>query len=316
MYEISVVIATFNGEKFIKEQLDSILRQTVPASEIIVTDDGSSDSTLNLVREYAESNDSIRVIKNDSGAHGVVNNFKFGLSQVAGRYIFLSDQDDVWFDRKIEKTLELLRAKEQGGKAVLIFTDQRVVNARLELISNSFFKFQGISPACAYSLARLLLQNPAAGCTMGFNRELLKVASPFPENIVMHDWWLMLVARLIGEVDYLNEPTSNYRQHSSNEVGAKSVTSRVLSNVAWGQSKRALTGNINQAEAVLSFINGNRNIVCQLDRDAEAVFKALAGWSRMSNLKKVNLILSGVVRKSGRARNLGLLASVLVGKDA
>ncbi len=215
------MLAVFDGEKYLKEQIDSILNQTVKNIKIIIRDDGSRDSSPQIIDDYCNKYPQI-ISKLDGVPTGSAKqNFAELLKNCDSDYIMFCDQDDVWLPEKIEKTLEEMKKAEHGGKTpVLVHTDLKVVDQSLNVISPSFFKFQKLIQD-DITLPKLLVQNYVTGCTVMINRALQEKCGLIPKECIMHDWWLALVAILFGELVCINEPTMLYRQHSDNQVGAK-----------------------------------------------------------------------------------------------
>lgn len=205
---ISVCIATYNGERYIKEQLDSILPQLSENDEVIVSDDGSTDNTLKIVEEFKDSR--IKIFHHEKRKEKFVldystHNFEFALKQTKGDYIFLCDQDDVWLPNKVEKMVEDLN----NGYLISI-CDCKVCNSNLEVYQNSFFKANGT----ALNYLRLIVFFRMLGCCMAIRKELLDIAFPFPPTKVGHDIWLVLLARYYGKAHMLEEPLHLYRRHN------------------------------------------------------------------------------------------------------
>lgn len=218
---ITVLLAVYNGEKYLKEQIESILNQSVKDIKIVIRDDGSSDGSSEIISSYCSKYpDKISCIK--GAATGAANkNFAKLLKNCDSDYIMLCDQDDVWLPKKIEKTLDAMRkAESDGKKAILVHTDLKVVNQELVEISPSFFKFQKLIQNNV-TLPKLLVQNYVTGCTIMINRALKEKCGEISDKCIMHDWWLALVAVLFGEIVCIEEATMLYRQHSDNQVGAK-----------------------------------------------------------------------------------------------
>ncbi|MGY4535298.1 glycosyltransferase involved in cell wall biosynthesis [Pseudomonas sp. TE3786] len=198
---ISVCLASFNGERYIREQLESILRSP-KVSEVIISDDGSSDTTLALVAAIADPR--IKVLKGPG--RGLIRNFEFLLGKAQGDYIFLSDQDDIWLENKVEVMLAHLQAAE------LVVSDCKVVDAQGQVLNESFFALRHSGPGFIKNLTR----NSFLGCCMAFRRSLLAAALPFPGHVPMHDWWLGLLASATGRVTFVDTPLIHYRRHGGN----------------------------------------------------------------------------------------------------
>jgi glycosyltransferase involved in cell wall biosynthesis len=200
---ISVCIATYNGEKYIKEQMDSILKQLDVSDEVIISDDGSSDNTLKIIESYNDFR--IRVFRNSF--KNLILNFEFAIQQARGDFIFLSDQDDVWLPMKIEVCKKYLTSCD------IVVSNCFVVNHDLEVINKSFFQLNNSKQG----LISNLIKNSYLGCCLAFRKELLIKALPFPKNIPMHDIWLGFVSELFFKPKFIEEPLMLYRRHGSNE---------------------------------------------------------------------------------------------------
>jgi len=225
---IDIVLATYNGQEYIQEQIDSIInnedyQQFV--KRFIIIDDCSTDNTLELITQYANLHSEIEVYQNSSQL-GVIKNFEKGMNYTTSEYIMLSDQDDVWLSSKIIKSLAAMLhlEKSQPEQPCLVFSDKEVVNASLNRIHASYFQLKKIPPQWYENLDNLLQQNMISGCTMLFNRALLEKALPIPHNCFMHDWWLVLFAKAYGEIALINEPLVKYRQHAHNQIGVGAVS--------------------------------------------------------------------------------------------
>lgn len=210
---ISVCVATFNGEAYVGDQLQSILSSPL-ISEVIVSDDGSTDKTIEKVRAINDSR--IKLIHGPQ--KGLIRNFEFLLLHAQGEYIFLADQDDLWLPNKVEVMMSYLQ------KADLVVCDCLVVDAQLKVLQTSFFQARNSGAG----IVRNVLRNSYLGCCMALRKSLLKQALPFPPNLPMHDWWLGLLAEITGKVAFVDQPLMMYRRHGAN---ASPTTER--SRVGW-----------------------------------------------------------------------------------
>lgn len=227
-FSVDILLATFNGAKFLPEQIDSIINQSHQNFRLIVRDDNSSDMTANVLKTYLEKYPSKILLLTDGNRHGVKGNFSTLMANSSSQYIAFADQDDVWDKDKIKTSLEKMRQLESQHSAttpLLVHTDLQVVDENKRIISHSFWSYSGLKPSIGRSLNRLLIQNVVTGCATMINRPLLQLAYPIPENAVMHDWWLALVASALGHIDEVCLPTVLYRQHGKNAVGAKKLYS-------------------------------------------------------------------------------------------
>ena len=182
--------------------------------EVIVSDDGSGDNTVEIVKSFEDAR--IKLIR---GPHaGLISNYEFLLSHASGEYIFLADQDDVWLPNKVEVMLAHLQVAD------LAVCDCKVVDSQLNLLKPSFFALRHSGPGIVHNL----LRNSYLGCCIAFRRRLLKYALPFPPSLPMHDWWLGLIAETFGTVVFIDQPLVMYRRHGGNVTPTSEG-----SNAAW-----------------------------------------------------------------------------------
>jgi len=211
MQLISIAMATFNGEQYLSEQIESILNQTHTNLQIIICDDCSTDSTPRILETYAMREPRITVYFNDIN-FGLVKNFEKALSLCTAEYIALADQDDIWEKNKITCLLADI------GGSLLIHSDATLIDSHGTIIRNSYTHYS--KKNLEKDIYSYIIENNVTGCTALFSRELLTYALPFPENILVHDWWLALCAYKHGTITYLDQPLVRYRQHESNQIGA------------------------------------------------------------------------------------------------
>lgn len=221
---IDILLPTYNGEKYIKEQLDSILSQDYQKIRLLISDDCSKDNTVSILKEYEQKDSRIKVFLQEENL-GVIRNIEFLLKQVQSDYYMLADQDDVWLSEKVSKSIEKL--KEEN--ADLVFGDLKVVDQNLQEIYPSFNDFMLLSDKIQKYLSTNKLNylyNCVTGCTILSKKSVIEKALPLPKNskYMLHDHWIGLVASLHGKIAYLKEPYILYRQHGNNEVGAQKVT--------------------------------------------------------------------------------------------
>ncbi len=210
---ISVCIATYNGEAFIKEQLESILVQLSADDEVIVSDDHSKDKTLEKIESIGDSR--IRIVINDSKNTGVIGNFENAIKHSKGDFVFLSDQDDIWLDNKVR----CMVAELQKG-STLVLSNCRIVDNDMITIQKSFFEFRRSKPGLLMNLYR----NSFIGCCMAFKKELKHSILPFPRSIPMHDSWIGLSAYFQGNVSFIDDVLLNYRMHNNYSDTASGVS--------------------------------------------------------------------------------------------
>lgn len=227
---VEILLAAYNGERFLREQLDSLLAQTWEQWHLTVSDDGSTDGTSAILDGYAaQYPDRIRRVRHEGRFGNACDHFFWLMKECGASYMMFCDQDDVWHPDKVEKTMRaLLEAEEEAGAdtPVLVFTDLTPVDERLQLIAPSLMKMQK-QYTDVIDYRALLMQNIVTGCATGINRALAALAGQCTDTsqVIMHDWWLGVVAARFGRVVYLDESTMLYRQHGGNSVGAKNVGS-------------------------------------------------------------------------------------------
>lgn len=206
-------MATYNGEKYIKEQIDSILIQLGVNDELIISDDGSSDKTLEIIMGIDDKR--IKLYKNIN-IHGYAHNFENALKHTSGDYIFFSDQDDVWLPNKVERMLPYLKSDN------FVISDAYITNENLEIKDR-------ISTWRKYKKGyfRNLYKSIYAGCTCAFTKNIKDFCLPFPETLyIQHDNWIGLLSELKFNVINVNEPLIYYRRHDKNTSGAGSKSSK------------------------------------------------------------------------------------------
>lgn len=212
---ISVCLATYNGEKFILQQLESILVQLGEDDEIIISDDKSIDSTLAIINGISDSR--IKVFVNDNKDMSLAKytaasfrfaaeNFQNAIKQAKGDFIFLSDQDDIWMPDRIKKTLSLLEQND------LIMCNYKVINRDGAIINHKYFSKNPIS----YSLLFNVVKTPFLGCCMAFRRSVLDYVFPFPKACIGHDLWIGCMVLHLGSFEFVEEPLHLYRKHDAN----------------------------------------------------------------------------------------------------
>ena len=206
---ILILLTTYNGARYLKQQIDSLLNQTYKNFEIIARDDGSSDNSFEILMSYDIK--TLESIKNigAKGSFGTL--LEYAVQNSDSEYFMFCDQDDVWENDKIEKTFTKMLEMEKSnpGTPLLAHTDLKVVDERLVSIADSFWKYQNIDPK-KDSLNRLLMQNTITGCTMMINRKLAELALPVPKECIMHDWWIGLVASVFGRIDVIKVSSKIY----------------------------------------------------------------------------------------------------------
>lgn len=224
MEQIDILLATYNGGKYLKEQIDSILNQTYSNIRLIISDDCSKDKTKEIIKEYEKRDN--RIISHFHETNlGYVKNFEFLLSKVENEIYMLSDQDDFWLPEKVEKTYKKLKETNSD----LIFTDLEVVDKNLKQIYPSFNDYMKLSRKIIKYKGSYKLQylyNCVTGCTIMSKKKFLKLILPLPTDskYAIHDTWIACTVANLGKIEYLNEKTIKYRQHGNNQVGTDKIS--------------------------------------------------------------------------------------------
>lgn len=221
---IDILLATYNGGQYLTEQIESIINQTYKEWTLYIRDDGSTDNTLKIVNKYiVEYPQKIILIKDNKKGLGAKLNFAELIKYSKNKYCMFSDQDDYWLSNKIEITLKKMKDLEGefgNSEPILIHTNLKVVDKDLHIIDNSFWNLMNINPK-RNKLNNIMVENVITGCTTMLNRALIECVDNIPIECLMHDWWIGIVASTFGKIGIIEEPTILYRQHGSNEVGAK-----------------------------------------------------------------------------------------------
>lgn len=239
---VSVALCTYNGERFIEQQLASILSQSRPVDEIVVSDDGSTDGTVEIVRRVVSGNSrpGLKILQNSS-ALGVTANFEQAMAACTGEFICLSDQDDIWMPDRVELALEKFRERPE---LQLVHSNAELVDEQSDSLGEDLFRAIGFSRLerkrirKGQALRVLLRRNVVTGATVMLRRELFEQSRPFPASWV-HDEWLAVNAGSCGQIDFLDQRLINYRQHESNQIGAGSLgLGKRLGKLAEGRRSR------------------------------------------------------------------------------
>lgn len=255
---IDILLSTYNGEKYLEQQIDSILNQKYENWRLIIRDDGSTDNTNQIISEYKKSYpERFLVIESEGVNLGPAQSFHILAQYSSAPYVAFCDQDDIWLPEKLSSQISVIHEQEAtyGTKyPLLIHSDLLVVDEDLNVISDSYWLSRSVLPEEMNDLTRLLTKNYVTGCTVLVNRCLIDLAVPFPEKIIMHDWWLALLAVSNGRIIDMHEKTVKYRQHTSNVVGGKASLIARLTKASYTGGiylKEYLVITRRQAEALL-----------------------------------------------------------------
>lgn len=300
--KIAILMATYNGEKYICQQIDSILSQTCKDWELYIHDDGSTDNTIAALESYVEKYpDKIHLIDGKSTG-GAKYNFFYLFGQVEAPYYMTCDQDDVWLDKKIELTYDkMLTIENKADVPCLVYTELRVVDSELNTIADTMSGYQSLD-CHKRTINQFILQNSVTGCTMMINRALRDKMLHITDidNTIMHDWWAALVAAQFGKTAFIDEPTILYRQHGDNSLGALGINKlsyivrRVWQKKQIQESMRL--GRLQAREFAKTY---------NLPADSLAVrYAALEGKSRLVRqrfYKENDMYKTGTMRRLGQA---------------
>jgi len=307
MNKIAILLAVYNGEPYLKAQLDSILNQSYKNWKLYIRDDSSTDNSVQIINEYvSQFTDKIQLINDDNGNLGSCNNF-FKLIEYAKNfdYYMLADQDDIWYKDKIEVSInKMIEIENKIGpfKPILLHTDLEVVDEKSEKISQSFWNYQKMDIKIGNLPYKLLLQNIVTGCTVIFNNQLKEKLHTLPKNVIVHDWWIALVASVFGKVEVIESPTIKYRQHASNVAGAKNVNLKHFINrlMRLNEVKQGLKNSVLQAKIFIE-IYGN-----QMDTNQFKMFSDFSNLFEYNWLQRRIILLKYKILKSNFVRNIGL----------
>jgi O-antigen/teichoic acid export membrane protein/glycosyltransferase involved in cell wall biosynthesis len=317
---VAVLMAVYNGAHFLESQVASILAQSHSQIRLYVRDDGSTDGSVDILRAMVEQSPGRITLLQDEEKHlGVIGNFH-RLLRMADRsgsehYLMLADQDDVWFSDKVEVTLQKMRQTEQwAGKEtpILVHTDLCVTNTSLQILDSSFWHYQHLDPGHD-DLRQICMQNMVTGCTVMMNRALLQKALPIPKCILMHDWWLGLVASAFGVIRFIPQATIFYRQHGNNDTGAKKfgltyvlqAFLRIKSNTEFW---RLLQRNQRQADVFLTSFH--RDLSPDQAKDLQR-FASMSAHTRV--IERLQTVFIRRFCRHGWIQNLGLAMRLAIG---
>lgn len=203
---ISVCMATYNGERFIREQLASILPQLSKRDEIVVVDDGSTDNTLVIVESFCDER--IRILRQERNC-GVIKTFGRALGEAKGEIVFLADQDDIWRNDKVSMINDMFSAHPDIS---LVISNCSIIDASGKVTLDLWCDHRSFHTGALRNIVR----NRYRGCQMAFRRKLLDYCLPFPSDIPMHDMWIGIVNQFVGKAVFIDEPLISYRRHAQN----------------------------------------------------------------------------------------------------
>lgn len=294
---VDILMATYNGERFVREQIESIQFQTFSDWRLLVSDDCSTDNTLDIVRDMAAADSRIGILRRLKRSGSAQVNFLTALRDTSADYVMFCDQDDYWLPGKLEAFLSFARDDEASVPS-LYFSDMKVVDESLFEVSSSFMAFSKLDPT-RIDLNNLLALNCVAGCASMINRPLVNLVNDTKslEGVVMHDVWVALIAAALGRIVYINEPTVMYRQHFDNSIGAKGYVSAICRGAGKGRERKsALRKTIFQAQAF------EREYGKIIPENLKEILDAYASFDKIGKLKRLYLCYRHGFWKYGVAR--------------
>lgn len=304
--KIVILLPTYNGAAYLESQLDSLLAQSHANFVVVARDDGSTDRSLELMHRYADRfPEHFHVLNSDGVNLGACGSFSFLMAYVLANkkmlgldnaYMMFCDQDDVWKPTKIEESLCAMKNQEglSPGAPVLVHSDLEVVDSKLHPLADSLFEYQRINSK-RNSVWRLLILNTVTGCTAMINESLATVAGPIPNDAIMHDWWVALVASGLGKIVTIDKPLVRYRQHDTNTLGALQYERQKVS----ARVKKLLSDSSHKDLALQLYSQS-----CEFSR----IHRADLGMSSKLRL----LMLRALGSRSGSVRTLALIVFVLI----
>lgn len=300
-----ICLSTYNGAYFLKEQLQSIEQQSFDLSQVslLVRDDGSIDKSYAILQNFAQ-NTSLHVkILEDRTNFGIKKSFVLLMNyalELNAQHIMFCDQDDVWFSHKIAKTYTKMQRIENDypNLPLLVHSNLSVADSELHIIANSLWKHQNINPN-KIGCHNFVVYNNITGCSMMINRVLAEKVQTIPNEAIMHDWWIAMVASAFGKIAYVDEPLMLYRQHSSNDTGAKRYGFKYFIKKLF--EKPSFEKYIQQSQAFLSLYGDD------LDKNSKSMLEEFSKFSTLDKWAKIKILFKYKIWKNGVIRNLGLI---------
>jgi glycosyltransferase involved in cell wall biosynthesis len=307
---VDIILSTYNGKYYLIQQIVSILNQTYKEWQLLIRDDGSTVDTIEIIKKYAnEFPKKIYFIQDKKNHLGSCRSYLELIKYATSEYIMFCDQDDIWLPNKIEITLKKMKDMEEiyKNKPILIHTDLKVVDEELNLISDSFWKYQRLNPNVK-DLNKILVQNNVTGCTIMINQKFKELLNVVPSNAIMHDWWINLIASAFGIIGYVKDSTVLYRQHEKNEVGAKEYSLSFILSLIFRLKKllSSIEKIINQGKDFYS-IYGN-----MLTKEQKEVVYNFITLLEVGRFRRIYRIFKYKFFKYGFLRNLGFIIVMLI----
>lgn len=309
---VNIIMCTYNGGKYIKEQVQSIVDNTAKDWKLFVFDDQSTDNTLEIIDRFEKKYPDKIIVKVNKIKKGAIVNFlssiyDIGLKMKDNDFIMPCDQDDVWNANKIQKTkkgMNELISVYGNNMPLLVCTDVTVVDDRMNTINDSFRRMNHYSIK-KLDFSHLIMENKVQGCTTMINKSMALMLNRMPARIVMHDGWMGLIASAFGKIKYIDEPTMKYRQHEGNVQGSLEYKEDVKSKFANLGVQRQIVMNTTGQIAEFVEIYGQK-----LPRNILAAAKAFATLQQQNFFVRRYHLIKYHMWKSGILRNMGLLVLI------
>jgi glycosyltransferase involved in cell wall biosynthesis len=311
MPETTIVLATYNGEKYIGDFLESLAAQSYRNFDVVVSDDCSADKTISIIESFQNKLD-ISISKNATNV-GASLNFSRAMKMATGHFVAFADQDDIWQPNKLLLMVDLM--KTRGNlEPRLVFCDLEIVDEKLHTISSSFFSGKK-SSACSH-IEDFIISSHIPGCAMLINRPLLELGVPVPPLFRMHDWWFAITAAAFGTITFLDRPLVRYRQHANNTIGAQAKVEKKMLGSRMRRlvmaPRAALTDRIRPLREQAEMIN--KNLAAFSERFSESLGNRERSVVRAFQNRRLLFsrlrILAGA--KLGESRLNALIMSVFV----
>lgn len=303
--DITILMALYNCENYVKEQVESLFNQSYKNWKLIIRDDCSNDNAVNIIKKYeTEYPDKIKIIEGTENI-GACQNFNKLLECSHSDYIMFCDCDDFWMPQKIEVTLKHMIKTESiygSDTPILVHTDIKVADKDLNILSESLWNYQNIDPEKGLTLNTLLIRNTITGCTIMINKKLMELALPIPKETIMHDWWLALVAATFGKISFIKEPTILYRQHGMNDIGAKDWGLKYILGI-FNQSQYIKSRLLEKQKQANAFLNRFKKYLKEKDLFLLNIF---SDFNKYSFLKRRYYFIKYKFFDIGIFRNLGM----------
>lgn len=233
--KIDILMATYNGEKYLVEQLDSIINQTYHNWNLLIRDDNSTDKTLEIIQNYHKKDKRIKILKDNKGNLGIVRNFEELLKSSESEFIMFSDQDDIWVENKLDMYLKMI--EKIKNKGFMIHSDAILFDKnKSNILKETFISKKAINKGLENVFFNYFVQ----GATILISKEIKNFILPFPKEVYLHDRYIHLISELFFERIFVNKALIYYRQHGDNQIGAKNTIRELLSKRYFDERDRQL----------------------------------------------------------------------------